>query len=219
MKGFERGKREIRVWIEEQDRFIEIRRRYQWQRESCLDNEGMTIFDKTTAPSCGFLGLTQSRHYTIVLEKEMATHSYCHHQTHLSGADEIKPRARCDLWNPGPHLYRQDEEFRERFIPPLRSLAWCSTWMGSQRVRYDLATEQQSFLGANGAHWGCCGDANALKCKRTIEIGQSFCFDSFKSPKGYHQSAITCPLPAQLLGFSQIFGRGESQTRAASGQR
>lgn len=27
----------------------------------------MTIFDKTTAPSCGIFGITQSRHYTIPL--------------------------------------------------------------------------------------------------------------------------------------------------------
>lgn len=84
MKGFEGGKKEIRVQIEEQDRFIEIHGRHQQQRKSCMEMEGMTIFDKTTAPSCGFFGITQSRHYTILLPPP-------------DTADEIKPRARCDL--------------------------------------------------------------------------------------------------------------------------
>ena len=171
IKGFGR-KKEIKAQIEEPDRRIEIRGRQRW-REPCM-YEAMTIFDKTTAPSCGFSEITQSSHYIAIIPTTTTTHTW-------PRPDEIKPRARCDLWNTGPHLCKQGEEFRERFIPPL------------------------SCLGADGAHWGCWEDCNALKCKRTIKIDQSFCFDSLKIPKGRQLSTVAYPLPAQLLGFSQTF--------------
>lgn len=168
IKGFG-GKKEIKAQIEEPDRLMEICGR-QRRREPCM-YEAMTIFDKTTAPSCGFSGITQSSHYITVIPTTTTT-------THIwPGPDEIKPTARCGS---------KQGEFRERFLPPL------------------------SCLGADGAHWGCWEDYNALKCKRTIKNDQSFCFDSLKIPKGRHLSTVAYPLPAQLLGFHKPLTLGES---------
>lgn len=53
-------------------------------------------------------------------------------------------------------------------------------------------------------------DYNAFKHKRNLEINQSFCFNSFESPKEYHLSTTTSLLPAQALGFLQTLCKGES---------
>lgn len=122
------------------------------------------------------------------------THTHTHHTYHTPhihtytcpGPDEIKAITRCDLWNTGPLLCQQAEEFREKFIPPFS----CSG-------------------GADGAYWSCWEDYKAVKRKSTFVIDQSFCFNLFKSPKECHRSTITFPLPAQLLGFSQTLRKGE----------